>query len=140
RRFAALTSYRPMRWQARLFDRFMSGDVPETCDLPTGLGKTSTITIWLLSLVQQVEDGGLRLPRRLAYIVNRRTVVDQATETVEEIRDRLRNPDRWPEYADELETIREALCNLSSDADVPLALSTLRGELADNEEWKVDPA
>ena len=34
----------------------------------------------------------MRLPRRLVYIVNRRTVVDQATEVVLRLRERLLHP------------------------------------------------
>ncbi len=44
----------------------------------TGLGKTSTIVIWLLALVRQAQSKQVRLPRRLVYIVNRRTVTGQA--------------------------------------------------------------
>jgi CRISPR-associated endonuclease/helicase Cas3 len=39
------------------------------------LGKTSIIPLWLIALAT-----GAALPRRLVYIVNRRTVVDQATD------------------------------------------------------------
>ena len=44
--FEALTAHSPLRWQARLFERMLSGAVPTGCDLPTGLGKTSVIPIW----------------------------------------------------------------------------------------------
>ena len=60
-----------MKWQGRLFERFVRNDVPTTCDIPTGLGKTSVLPLWLLALVRQAESGDLRLPRRLIYIVNR---------------------------------------------------------------------
>ena len=141
--FNALTDYTPLPWQERLFGKMVWGKIPRACDLPTGLGKTSVIAIWLIALCQQQSDRGrITLPRRLVYIVNRRTVVDQATATVERIRDRLRNPDNpdWVEHAEVLKAIKSALGALSSgDSDV-LAVSTLRGELADNEEWKTDPA
>jgi CRISPR-associated endonuclease/helicase Cas3 len=69
--FEALTGYEPLRWQSRLFEQMRTGDIPPVCDLPTGLGKSSVIPIWLISLA----SGGA-LPRRLVYMVNRRTVVD----------------------------------------------------------------
>jgi len=49
--FCALTGYAPMSWQRRLFlEHFLRGAVPRALDLPTGLGKTSVMAIWLLAL------------------------------------------------------------------------------------------
>jgi CRISPR-associated endonuclease/helicase Cas3 len=140
--FLSLTEFCPMKWQSRLFERFVANNLPAVCDIPTGLGKTSILVIWLLALVRQAEDGRICLPRRLVYIVNRRTVVDQATDVVEQIRRRLVDPGNheWKAHADTLEAIARKLRGLCVDGGVPMAVSTLRGELADNEEWKVDPA
>jgi CRISPR-associated endonuclease/helicase Cas3 len=149
-RFRALTGFTPMKWQRRLFKRFVGAGlpnapgIPTVCDIPTGLGKTSIIIIWLLALVHHAETKRIRLPRRLVYVVNRRTVVDQATRTVELLRLRLLEPEgpEWKEHADTLRGIALVLRGLcASDSDgMPLGVSTLRGELADNEEWKADPA
>ena len=88
--FAALTGNTPLGWQRRLFmEHFLGGDIPPALDIPTGLGKTSVIAIWLLALSRQAANGGVRLPRRLVYVVNRRTVVDQATDVAEVIRKKL---------------------------------------------------
>ena len=111
--FQELTGYEPLPWQSRLYDRLYAGDIPSVCDIPTGLGKTMVIPIWLIALKHQQMAGQGTLPRRLVYIINRRTVVDQATEVVEQIRK------KWTD---------------------PLEVSTLRGELADNGEWKKDPS
>ncbi len=139
--FNALTGHTPLPWQERLFGKMLSGKIPRVCDLPTGLGKTSVIAIWLIALCQQAVDGRVGLPRRLVYIVNRRTVVDQATDTVKQIRERLLKSDcaEWSEHAETLKSLSSALLELSQ-GELPLAVSTLRGELADNEEWKTDPA
>jgi CRISPR-associated endonuclease/helicase Cas3 len=131
-----------------LFARFVEAglpgkpELPTVCDLPTGLGKTSVVVIWLLALAHQVATGKVRLPRRLVYVVNRRTVVDQVTSTVERLRYRLTAPEasEWQEHAHILRAIASALRDLCSVDGPPLAVSTLRGELADNEEWKADPA
>lgn len=72
--FKVLTGYDPLPWQASLFTRFATGTIPTTLNLPTGLGKTSVIPIWLIALALVPN-----VPRRLVYVVNRRTVVDQAT-------------------------------------------------------------
>ena len=75
RQFAALSGFKPLSWQRRLFERLVKGDLPSALDLPTGLGKTSVMSIWLIARAH-----GARLPRRLVYVVDRRAVVDQATD------------------------------------------------------------
>jgi CRISPR-associated endonuclease/helicase Cas3 len=136
--FEAMTGNAPLRWQRRLFAEHLErDDIPSALDLPTGLGKTSVIVIWLLALAWQAANGGVRLPRRLVYVVNRRTVVDQATDTAMQLREKLRTADDGP-----LGDVRKALRSLCIDPNddaSPLAISTLRGELADNREWQADP-
>jgi CRISPR-associated endonuclease/helicase Cas3 len=140
--FRALTGYSPLRWQERLFSLLSSGQVPTSCHLPTGLGKTAVIPIWLVALAVRADERPVGLPRRLAYVVNRRTVVDQATAIVERMRERLRAPEdsRWAQHAATLRELAGRLRSLAAFPGEPLAVSTLRGELADNEEWKTDPA
>jgi CRISPR-associated endonuclease/helicase Cas3 len=125
--FEVLTGNRPFPWQWELYTRFLAGDFPASCSLPTGLGKTSVIHLWLLALAQ----APTQVPRRLVYVVNRRTVVDQSTDEARKLRERLAN---LPEVAARL---RE-LC--ADPAGIPLAISTLRGQFADNREWSSDPA
>src|SRR5271157_4455835 len=117
--FHALTGSAPFPWQEALFARFTAGDPPPSCNLPTGLGKTSVIPIWLIALA----TNPAKVPRRLVYVVNRRTVVDQATDEAMKIRERLR--DAWM-LTDQL----RVLCTDSKDQ--PLAISTLRGQFTDN--------
>ncbi len=136
--FRELTGNRPFPWQESLCrDWFTLGKFPTACSLPTGLGKTSVVAVWLIALAQHPD----RVPRRLVYVVNRRTVVDQTTNEVENYRAKL-------QHEPALEAVREqlaALCALplrdKDDKPVsPLALSTLRGQFADNREWSADPA
>src|SRR5207302_11171008 len=94
---------------------FRAGKFPSSCNLPTGLGKTLVVAIWLIALASHPDV----LPRRLVYVVNRRTVVDQTT--------------------DEVEKLRANLPKLHSSLGL-LALSTLRGQFADNREWSADPS
>ncbi|WP_428937279.1 type I-G CRISPR-associated helicase/endonuclease Cas3g [Fontivita pretiosa] len=138
--FEALTGYSPMPWQQRLYEQFFSqGKVPSLIDIPTGLGKTSVIAIWLIALAN-----GAKLPRRLVYIVNRRTVVDQATDVAEKLRQRLLQPQdsQWSKHAHAIQALADALRQMAGlDSKLPpLAVSTLRGELADNGAWKINPA
>ena len=135
--FAALTGHRPFPWQRRLFDDgFSRGQTPAAVDIPTGLGKTAVMAVWLLALA-----AGAALPRRLAYVVDRRAVVDQATEFAEQLRRALHEDER-------LEAVRRGLGLHVTSSDAagpaerlrPLAISTLRGRHADNREWMADPA
>lgn len=137
--FYSLTGYSPMRWQNRLFGQLINGELPFALDLPTGLGKTSMMAIWLIALAEQAAAGAVRLPRRLVYVVDRRTVVDQATDEAFKLRKKLKALDANGATG----RIREALdrlCVDHSDDASPLAIGALRGELADNREWQADPA
>ncbi len=138
--FEALTGYPPFPWQARLYERLVGGNIPPCCDIPTGLGKTAVIPVWLIALAQTSTRQGAYVPRRLVYIVNRRTVVDQATEVVQELRKRLREADSDPSQTT-LHDLSQLLRRLAAArAGELLAVSTLRGELADNREWLANPA
>jgi CRISPR-associated endonuclease/helicase Cas3 len=128
--FASLTGNQPFPWQCALYERFIDGGFPSTCGLPTGLGKTAVIPIWLLALAEAPSV----VPRRLVYVVNRRTVVDQATDEAEKIRKAVA-------IISELESALRNLCSVPLKPDEqPLAISTLRGQFADNTEWRLDPA
>jgi CRISPR-associated endonuclease/helicase Cas3 len=82
--FQLITGFPSFRWQNRLFLHFLSGDLPTAVDLPTGLGKTSVMLIWLLARAFNP-----MLPRRLVYVVDSRAVLDQATQTAIALRNEL---------------------------------------------------
>jgi CRISPR-associated endonuclease/helicase Cas3 len=130
-----LTGYPPMRWQARLFKKFATGELPSAISIPTGLGKTAVMAIWLIALAHQMQAGKPVLPRRLVYIVDRRAVVDQATQFAETLRENLCKPE-----------LKELARSLFGYEDGPveemakLPISTLRGQFIDNREWLADPA
>ena len=133
--FQALTGHKPLKWQSRLYDKFAADDIPAALTLPTGLGKSSVIPIWLIAIA----TGG-QLPRRMIYIVNRRTVVDQATDEVASLLKKIEQPATAGKSENVLSRLRDALALIAGDSNaVPLAVSTLRGELADNGEWKQNP-
>lgn len=138
--FKGLTGNEPFPWQAALFHRFIGAAAdrfPEICDLPTGLGKTSVMAVWLLALAHLAKAGRTRgFPRRLVYVVNRRTVVDQATRDAVAFRLAL---EKQPVLGDTARALR-TLCGQDLDSESPLAISTLRGEFADNAEWRDDPS
>ncbi len=134
--FAALTGNEPFPWQRALYEKhFSKGDIPASCNLPTGLGKTSVIAVWLIALANHPD----RMPRRLVYVVNRRTVVDQTTDEVEGYA-RLLAHGRAPllPVLIELSAIMRTMS--ANPESNPLAISTLRGQFADNREWSADPS
>jgi CRISPR-associated endonuclease/helicase Cas3 len=124
--FSALTSEDGescllFRWQMRLLRRFLAGDLPAAVDVPTGLGKTAVMALWLIALAE-----GANLPRRLVYVVDRRAVVDQATRFAEHLRCNM--PDH---LADRLHV---------NDGAGGFPISTLRGGFTDNRDWLEDPS
>lgn len=114
--FNHLTGNPPLSWQERLYCEHFAckpaQELPRIIDLPTGLGKTRVMAIWLIA--REVNE---QLPRRLIYVVDRRTVVDQATDLACQLKDK-------------------AASELPGAAN--LAVSTLRGRLADNRDWSHD--
>lgn len=110
----------PFPWQVRLLRRLLAGHLPRAVDLPTGLGKTKVMAVWLVARAL-----GAPVPRRLVYLVDRRAVVDQATDEAEALR-------QWVERSPD---VRAAL-----GLTRPLPISTLRGQHADNRAWLSDPA
>ena len=136
REFRALTGHDHFPWQLDLYRRFTEGDFPKACNIPTGLGKTSVIPIWIISLARALRGKQVaKIPRRLIYVVNSRTVVDQAPGEVVRMQDRLTG------HAEGNRAERETLVALGrsplagsarSDRDASIAISTLRGEFAEN--------
>lgn len=110
----------PFPWQVRLLDLFLRGQIPSALDMPTGLGKTAAMAIWLVARAQ-----GAKLPRRLVYVVDRRAVVDQATTVAEQLR-------KWVEESPD---VKKALGLTRA-----LPISTLRGQHVDNRDWLEDPS
>lgn len=111
----------PFPWQKRLLRMLCDGSLPSAIDIPTGLGKTSVIPIWLLAWAT-----GAKLPRRLVYVVDRRAVVDQATDVADGLAAFVgQHPD---------------LATALGVGDRGLVVSTLRGQHADNRRWLEDPS
>lgn len=80
--FREVHGYPPFPWQKRLLTQVAArGEWPDTLDLPTGSGKTAAIDIALFHLALQANLGPeRRAPVRIAFVVDRRLVVDDAFE------------------------------------------------------------
>ncbi|HRA90229.1 MAG TPA: hypothetical protein PK992_19225, partial [Planctomycetaceae bacterium] len=78
----------PMTWMRRMFEDVANGNPPSLVDLPTGAGKTDLIVIWLIALAWygHKRSDAKPIPRRLVWVVNRRVLVQQVHEMVNELR------------------------------------------------------
>jgi len=128
--FSLLTGRIPYLWQRKLFQDLAVGRWPEVVPLPTGSGKTSVMHVWLLALAWSLKTGEGQVPRRLAWVVNRRVVVDQASDEATTL------AGRGLEGCPELSQLLAA----ASASAKPLAVSTLRGQRADDGDWARDPS
>lgn len=124
------------RWQYRLFCDLESGQFPTDIELATGLGKTSIIALWVLALGRALTHSSHVVPRRLAYVVDRRVVVDQASEFAEKVRERLEEAAKDENHA--LYALATTLKNAGCTSSV-VEVSTLRGQRALDTRWRDDP-
>ena len=124
--FRALVGHPPYPWQRRLYMEFAAGRVPAALSIPTGLGKT--VCVLLAVLARLVSPA---LPRRVVYIVDRRAIVDQTAVAIRGWIDRI---GALPELARAFDRCA------AFPGPRPVGLGVLRGGLADDGEWRVDPS
>jgi CRISPR-associated endonuclease/helicase Cas3 len=137
RLYRALTGHDgACRWQYRLFSYIETGRFPTDIELATGLGKTSIIALWVLALGRALGRATHIVPRRLAYVVDRRVVVDQASEFAEEVRARLEQAASDPHHV--LHTIAMILKGAGCTSSV-IEVSALHGQRALDTRWRDDP-
>jgi CRISPR-associated endonuclease/helicase Cas3 len=129
----------PFPWQQRLIENVArdGGWHPvEVIDVPTGAGKTSVIDVALFHLALEAERGpDRRAPVRIAFVVDRRLVVDDAASRAKRIAEALAGapPDTvvW--------RVAERLRRLGG-TDTPLVVSVLRGGMPRETDWARSPA
>jgi len=127
----------PFPWQRRLLQSVAeSGRWPELLDLPTGSGKTAALDIAVFHLALEVARGEeRRAPVRIAFVVDRRLVVDDAFRRAEEIAFALENPRHRS-----VELVAAELSKLAGDGGPPLAVQRLRGGIPREDDWARTPA
>ena len=116
--FSSIHGCEPYSWQTRLAD-FVLGEerLPSAIDMPTGTGKSAVIDIGVFALAMKPDV----FPRRIAFVVDRRVVVDQACARAEKIRraiDAAGSP--------VLKEVRDRLKRLSGSGEI-LEVASLRG-------------
>ncbi|MGH8237855.1 MAG: type I-G CRISPR-associated helicase/endonuclease Cas3g [Steroidobacteraceae bacterium] len=108
---------------------------PRVLDLPTGSGKTTCIDIALFALALDAASDSIErwCPRRIAMIVDRRVVVDQAAARGRKLLAALTSS------SDAIVVkVREALAALSEENE-PLGVFTLRGGIPKDDGWARTP-
>ena len=124
--FRAIVDHDPYPWQRHFYGALIRGDVPDAVDIPTGLGKTFCVLLALLAGLANPS-----LPRRIVYIVDRRAIVDQTSQVIR----------GWIDRIAALPALARAFnARAAFPAEHPVGLGVLRGGLADDGAWRVDPA
>ncbi len=133
--FQTLYGYPPFPWQQRLASQLASTGVwPDLLDLPTGTGKTAALDIALFHLALQAKNPERSAPIRILYVVDRRTIVDQAYDRARHILAQLNSAESGV-----LAQVRTRLRELSGEGPA-LEIALLRGGIPRSDSWARNPA
>ncbi len=125
----------PFPWQHRLLERIAgTGTWPSVLDLPTGSGKTAALDIALFHLALEAGSPMRRAPVRVAFVVDRRLVVDDAHQRAQRLEQALLDPP-----GDATARVAARLRQLAGDGP-PLKVTRLRGGLPRETDWARTPA
>ncbi|MDG4832985.1 type I-U CRISPR-associated helicase/endonuclease Cas3 [Solwaraspora sp. WMMD1047] len=140
--FAAVRGgQRPFRWQERLLDHILrTGRWPDQLVAPTGSGKTSVVDVHVFAVALMASGHPVRVPRRLALIVDRRALVDDQHEHATSIADQLAEARGGRTVLARMaETLQSLRTGRKDPAERPLSIALLRGGAPPSREWLDDP-
>jgi CRISPR-associated endonuclease/helicase Cas3 len=138
--------HEPFPWQERLLSEVLLRGWPSVIAMPTSSGKTAALDVAVFALALELDerkqkaqsapaDGSLgprRNPLRVAFVVDRRLVVDGAFERAERLRAAL-DAARTPLLAAVAAALR------SIGAERPLHTALLRGGIYREDRWARQP-
>ncbi|MGE5569562.1 MAG: type I-U CRISPR-associated helicase/endonuclease Cas3 [Rhodospirillales bacterium] len=126
----------PFPWQQRLASEvFRRREWPKCLDLPTAAGKTAVLEIAIFHLALEAALGaGRRAPVRIAFVVDRRLIVDQTYERACRIQKALD-----PNAGTIAGKVARALRTLSPGEESCLWVQKLRGGLPRESDWARTP-
>jgi CRISPR-associated endonuclease/helicase Cas3 len=150
--FQAMWGFTPFPWQERLLRRLVTGEDanhgytgspglwPDVLNLPTGSGKTAALDIALFHLaLEAVHSAGRRAPMRIAFVVDRRLVVDDVFQRAKTLERRLHSAVSEPAVADPtVLKVARALSELAG-SNRPLVVRSLRGGAPLEDDWARTP-
>ena len=137
--FVGVHGHQPFPWQQRLVDWLGGRNAwPEVLGLPTGSGKTAALDAAVFHLAMRADD--LRLAAlRIAFVVDRRIVVDDAYARARKIADALARAALGKESSPVLVEVAERLGNLAERKCNPLVVQRLRGGAPLENDWVRTP-
>ncbi len=131
--FRAVHGRDPFPWQERLARQVAEQGWPNLLDLPTGTGKTAALDVAVFALALDAGKAPRLAPLRIVFVVDRRTIVDQAYERAEKIRKALVGAEN-----ELLRRVRDRLAQYTREG-VPLRTALLRGGIAKDDTWTRTP-
>lgn len=134
--FAAVNDgHRPFAWQKRLVRHILSNHTwPAQICAPTGTGKSNVVDVHVF-VNALASQRGIRVPRRLSLVVNRRAIVDNHEQRANRIAEALSDRDACPVISN----VAQALNRLKGASNAPLSVVSLRGGLPPERSWVDDP-
>lgn len=134
--FQEIHGYEPFPWQERLLRQVASFGVwPEVLDLPTGAGKTAAMDVAVFHLALEADRSSeRRAPVRIAFVVDRRLVVDDAFARAQALAGALAEPG-GPVTASAADRLR-----VLSGGGEPLVARRLRGGIPRENDWARTPS
>lgn len=135
--FKEVHGYPPFPWQTRLAQKLAQESTwPEVLDLPTGSGKTAALDVAVFHLALEAVRGTTRrAPVRIAMVVDRRLVVDDAFARAEKIAKALAKP-----TGTVTAEVARRLKLLAGEDAVPLVARRLRGGIPREDDWARTPS
>ena len=138
--FQAIHNCRPFPWQQALVDRLAAdSEWPDMLDLPTGSGKTAALdaAVFHLALCKDTPD---RAALRIAFVVDRRLVVDDAYARAKKIEEALCHAqDGGSNGSAVVEEVAKRLQKLAGRHGPPLVARRLRGGMPLEDDWARTP-
>jgi len=137
---SAVHGHSPFPWQQKLVDCLADGNEwPGVLDLPTGSGKTAALDAAVFHLALCADSPG-EAPLRVAFVVDRRLVVDDAFSRAERIADALRNASRGGSGSSSVVgEVASRLQRLAGRGNPPLVTQRLRGGVPLEDDWARTP-
>ncbi|MCC6622978.1 MAG: type I-U CRISPR-associated helicase/endonuclease Cas3 [Deltaproteobacteria bacterium] len=137
--FQAVHGSAPFPWQRSLVKRLAAGEGwPALLDLPTGVGKTAALdaAVFHLALEAGATPRPGTAPRRIVFVVDRRTIVDQAFERAHKIARAITDAKDGV-----LAAVRLRLAALADplDDEPALGVTMLRGGMPRSDAWARTP-
>ena len=138
--FTAIHGHKPFPWQQRLVEQLAREHRwPDVLDLPTGTGKTAALDAAVFHLALQQAVTPRRAALRIALVVDRRLVVDDAHHRACKIADALADPSRVKTGRTVVGEVARRLQRLAGGDAPPLAAVHLRGGAPLEDDWARTP-